>query len=195
MEVNDFTYLNLSYLIHNNRIKKIPTQEGVYAWVYWREFEPGIVSKDDLYEILQSYSNVDLEIPTLFKNFKYEVKINERKFKSESNPFGISNDKNEALKTYLKSNTGYQAIYDLLKSVYFSKPFYVGKADNLQTRITEHCRANSKIMQALDKNEIQPKYVWVGYKKSIKVNNAVINRVFEEVIQKVLKPGLTQNAG
>jgi len=194
MQLNGFEYFNLSYLIDNNGLNDLPEVEGIYNWVYWINFEPQNITTDELIQVLEKLSAQNLVIPSNFKNYKYEVNVTDRKF-GENNLFGLSNDKKEILLEFIKSEKGKKDIHWLLMNIYFSKPFYVGKANNIKQRIYSHCRSSSKISSYLEESNIYQKNIWVGIRKTPLESNKDINVVFEEIMQKIIKPGLTEKAG
>jgi len=82
----------------------------------------------------------------------------------------------------------------------FSRPFYVGKADNLQARIKDHSTGNSRILSHIRAQEINNEEVWVGFYElnhlsDLDNTSENINDVFEEIFQRIVKPGLTQRPG
>jgi hypothetical protein len=99
------------------------------------------------------------------------------------------------LKSFINSKKGKEVIYEFFKDIYFSKPFYVGKANNLNSRIDSHLSNGSKISKKLDELNIAPNCVWVGYKITDVTDDLEISNILEEIMQKILKPGLTEKAG
>ncbi|MBK8394596.1 MAG: GIY-YIG nuclease family protein [Leptospiraceae bacterium] len=77
------------------------------------------------------------------------------------------------------------------------RPFYIGKAKNIRKRLANHfSQVASSILTELDKQEISYHDIYIGYRQIERVSeNEKLNGIFEEIAQRMLKPGLTIRPG
>jgi hypothetical protein len=177
---------------------EIPSKEGVYYWVFWpfkdSYFED--VNFERLQEKIHYFCKVNLNIPeNINTGYKFRVEISERGF--DNDVFGLGYKKSEILMQYLKTSKKNRIIFfEYLKNISFNKPFYIGKADNLRTRLRQHIdQRNSNILEYLIEMNIQFSDVLIGYEIIDTNFNESMNLIFEEVSQRITKPGLTKRPG
>jgi len=170
--------------------------------VYWPNLENFISNEDDYWKMLQVFSSKRIADFSRFSDFKFEITVIESSFKSLCDedivPFGISENKSKKLRDYIKSEENRRKFNDFLKSAIFSRPFYVGKADDLHKRLKDHSSGRSKILSQIRSQGINNEDIWVGYfelNDFNEKNDKQINDVFEEIFQRIVKPGLTQRPG
>ncbi len=198
---NSFKFNTLKYIQYDSSI--IPCTEGIYKWIYWPNLENFIINKDEYWKMLCLFSTKRLAEFSNFSDYKFEITVIESSFQrlnyKSIEPFGLSTNKSECLKSYIHCNENRREFNDFLKSVVFSRPFYVGKANNLQNRIKDHSNGNSKILKYIRDQEISNEEIWVGTYELNNLSHSTesenINDVFEEILQRIVKPGLSQRAG
>ena len=200
IEKSSFVFNTLKYLQFNSSV--IPCSAGIYKWVYWPNLENFISNEDDYWKMLQVFSSKRIADFSRFSDFKFEITVIESSFKSLCDedivPFGISENKSKKLRDYIKSEENRRKFNDFLKSAIFSRPFYVGKADDLHKRLKDHSSGRSKILSQIRSQGINNEDIWVGYFELNvfnEKNDKQINDVFEEIFQRIVKPGLTQRPG
>ena len=204
MDHNDltFNYFTLKYVDIDQNV--IPTSGGVYKWVYWPNLENIVEDTDNYWNSLCAYSSKKLVEESSFNDFKFKVTVAESSnMACNSNydvPFGLSDSKGSVLKYYLQEKENRRELNRYLKPIVFSKPFYVGKADNLYARIKDHISGNSKLLHYIRDQGINFEDIWIGYYVLNGINNQEkninnINDVFEEMLQRIVKPGLTKRPG
>lgn len=198
---NSFKFNTLKYIQYDSSI--IPCTEGIYKWIYWPNLEDFILNEDKYWQVLCLFSTKRLAEFSNFSDYKFEVTVIESSFQrlnyKSIEPFGLSINKSECLKNYIHCDENRREFNDFLKSVVFSRPFYVGKANNLQNRIKDHSNGNSKILKYIRDQEISNEEIWVGTYELNNLSHSTesenINDVFEEILQKIVKPGLSQRPG
>lgn len=177
---------------------EIPQEPGVYSWVFW-PFKEDHVKEDSfavLIEKLKYFSLVNLNLSEESNTgYKFTVNVRERWF--EDKLLGLSPKKEEVLKNYLmESEDNKKYFLKYLQTISFSKPFYVGKADNLYLRLNQHfegCQSN--ILNYLSEYKINYRDVLIGFEIIDQHFDKSINSVFEEITQRLIKPGLTKKPG
>lgn len=203
MDHNDliFKYYTLKYVQIEQNV--IPSTGGVYKWVYWPNLENYVENGNDYWDLLCVYSSKKLTEESSFNDFKFDITVVESSYNAcNSNydvPFGLSDAKGHVLKDFLQEKENRCELNRYLKPIVFSKPFYVGKADNLYARIKDHYSGNSKLLPYIRDQGINFEDIWIGYYVLNGVDNTKntsnINDVFEEVLQRIVKPGLTKRPG
>lgn len=190
---------NLAYLKINP--EEIPTTPGTYFWYHWPQF-PDTISRDNLIKLLQRFSNQKLIVSEDLYGLRNNITITERVFDLRKTDIGtsilgLSELKSiELLNFIYKDDIGFAFFRDFFKEICFARPFYIGKAKSLQSRLENHFdRSNSKILERLDEFEIPQTEVWIGWKETPDLDNSEIAHIFEEIIQRKLKPGLVEKYG
>lgn len=195
---NGITYQTLSFFkrYYNDPIDGIPTTSGIYFWVYWPDFDSGKITVSDLEKKLVEYSIKNLQFPEiLIGRYKFTAEIKEQKFDKHSSPlFGLSPSQRIKLINYLSSDrANIISFHSFFKEICFTRPFYVGKANNLRTRLNSfHFKGTTDVVPEILKQKIPETQIWVGYKEIPMNVNDEMNRVFEEIISRNIKPGLTK---
>jgi hypothetical protein len=197
--------MNVNNLVNKNTLEfyiqfftEIPTKSGVYYWVFW-PFKDYYIEDDnfDLFvETIKYFSSINLNLPEFAETgYKFSVEIRERGLDSEI--LGLSNNKSTVLISHLKeSRINRESFLNYLKSIIFAKPFYIGKANNLRTRLQQHFeQRNSEILSHLKELDIKHTDVLIGYEVIESNLEDNINTIFEEIAQRILKPGLTKRPG
>lgn len=197
MDFEKAPYKTLLYYLDQDFSNAIPQRSGNYFWVYY----PDISQKEKLQEvipILKEYTKVDLCISEVLHREKYSVEVRELFYnhKNQGNLFGLSKAKECTLVDYLESSQNNLNYFkSFFKSLCFSRPFYIGKAKNLRGRLKEHFSGCSEVLSEIENRGIPKNHIWIGYEIiDTAISEDVLN-IFEEVLQRKLKPGLTQRFG
>jgi hypothetical protein len=194
-------YYNLAYLMDQDFINEIPSSPGNYFWVHYPNI-PLNTSLNQIKNILNEYSKIDLNIPVEgIAAQKYYYKIGELGFfnlNGANTIFGLNKGKEDLFIEYLSDTKNIAYFIDFFKDLCFKRPFYIGKAKDIKSRIIDHIegRGNSPIKNTLNELKVNKNHIWIGFDLISPVNmDDTILYIFEEIAQKKLKPGLTKKFG
>jgi hypothetical protein len=179
--------------------EEILTKGGVYYWVYWpfRDNDIEYIHINKFKENINKFSRTNINLPEYAKTgYKFSVEVQEIRF-GEKPFFGLNDRKKDDLIIYLEqSEANRKQFLIFLKKIAFNRPFYIGKADNLRTRLVKHFNSQSSdILKYLSEYEIQDKDVLIGYEIADSNDDLKINVILEEIAQRLVKPGLTKRPG
>lgn len=189
------------YLFDNNNIAKVPKESGIYYWLFFRDLIPYVNDGSVFISNLKKFYSANLpSIPSNFQNFKFSVSTSESYFVNKNNEgkiLGLGDEKIELLEDFLNKGITERTFFNnFLKQILFQKPFYVGKADNLQNRLRNHISGKSKILKKIRELNIAEETIWIGYTPlDASFINEELNSVFEEVTQRILKPSFVERPG
>lgn len=193
---NDIKFEKLTYLTkyYDDPVNGLPEKSGIYFWVYWPEFDPYKIDIDRLEEKLIEFSGKKLQFEEeLHGRFKYKSVIYEQRFENNGNPFGLSPSKRIKLINYLSDKNNLESFSIFFKEVCFARPFYIGKANNLRTRLVAgHFKRKTEVIPEIEKQKIPLSEIWIGYKLIPPFENEDMNTIFEEILSRNIKPGLTK---
>jgi hypothetical protein len=193
---NVINYERLSYLIqyYDDALNGIPESSGIYYWVYWPDFEYSSISTQDLTDKLLEFTTRSLFFKEVIRGpYKFEAEIREQTYPSNGNFFGLSHSKQNKLLAYLNLEDNKRIFHDFFKEVCFSRPFYIGKANNLRRRlVSQHFKGKTEVLPEIDGLSINYSDIWVGFKIIDDPNDEGLNNIFEEILSRKIKPGLTK---
>jgi len=198
--VNDINYERLSFWMqyHSDPIQGIPKKSGIYYWIYWPDFDPQAIDIKDLENRLKEYTSKSLMFSeTITGSYKFHAIISEQGYPTTNDTiFGLSKSKHLKLLTYLNDKNNLTFFSNFFREVCFSRPFYVGKANNLRSRfVNQHFKGvNSNILGEIRNSIIPFTDIWIGYKEILDPANDDINNIFEEIFSRKIKPGLTKKS-
>ncbi len=175
-------------------IDGIPKKSGVYYWVYWPTIKKNI-SVQDLEKRLLEYSKSNLLFSEKMKGvYKFQAIISEQWYRDNGNVFGLSDDKKDKLLDYLKSDQkNLDFFLDYFERVCFSRPFYIGKANNLRSRlVNNHFKGKSEILKQINLCKIPTTDIHLGFELTNDDATEKVNVIFEEIFSRRIKPGLTK---
>jgi hypothetical protein len=195
-------YQPLTYfLIDKDNVSKIPDGSGIYYWIYYWDLSP-FVNDENLFllNLKKFYSKSLPSISSNFQNFKFTVSTSESFFtnkKNEDRLLGLGDEKIELLEDFISNGVDARKyINSFLKQILFQKPFYVGKADNLQRRLKEHFAGKTKILRKIQDLNFEHETIWIGYTVfDAQIISKELNEVFEEITQRILKPSFVERPG
>ena len=189
---NNVSYQRLSFL-SKYADDEIPTNSGVYYWAYWPYFDPSSISHPKLIEKLLDFGTRQLYYSEPFKGqYKFKGEIAEQWFKDNGNLFGLNDSKHEDLSMYLKNSGNVKDFFEVFKVLCFGRPFYIGKANDLRSRLNQHFNRRSEILDMIDSKRIPHSEIWIGIQEIDVTISPKINNIVEEIFSRVFKPGLTK---
>ena len=193
---NGIPFEKLSWLLkyYDDPTNGIPITSGIYYWVYYPEFDPNLISNSDLIQLLETYSKKLLRHKEELKGtYKFIAEIKEQGFREL---FGLSPSKGALLKNFLSLNISNKGLFKtFFTELCFSRPFYIGKANNLRDRLSnKHFkRIDSTLLSDIDDEAIDYTDIWIGHKAiPILSTGNHLNVIFEEILSRTIKPGLTK---
>ena len=196
---NGIIFQKLSWLqkYYDDPLNGIPSASGIYYWVYYPEFDPNAITDSDLLKLLGEYSAKSLKHTEELKGtYKYVAEIKEQGFRDSGHLFGLSPSKSRLLTDFLSLNVSNKMLFNrFFVEVCFSRPFYVGKANDLRDRLANNHfkRRSSTILQSIDDEKIGYSDIWVGTKEIPTLSTGEhLNNIFEEILSRTVKPGLTK---
>lgn len=195
MDINGITFNRLSYLeqFYSDPLNGIPENSGIYFWVYWPEYDYNLVSPKDLINLLIEFSSKSLQSPEeIVGRYKFKVRVEEQRFEKKSNPFGLSDSQKNKLFKYISDPNNSRSFFDFFKEICFARPFYIGKAINLRSRLgSQHFKSRTRLIPEIDRECIKHSEIWVGYKIIPIQGGEEISTIMEEILSRNIKPGLT----
>jgi hypothetical protein len=200
IKVGNIGYNPLSFLLkfHADPTEGIPKASGIYHWVYWPRFDPKTISMTALEIKLKEFTKKSLLFSeTIVGEYKFHAIISEQGYPTKNDTlFGLPDSKNLKLLKYLGDRGNLAFFSEFFQDVCFSRPFYIGKANNLNTRLVQqHFKGrSSNILAEITKNGIPFTDIWVGYKIIPDIAGDDINNIFEEIFSRRIKPGLTKKS-
>jgi len=176
--------------------EEIQEKEGIYFWNYYPVFDALHSDYIEIRKVLEKYSRTNISLSEVAEQFKYRVEVGECAFPNNSRLFGLSEEKEEKFVNFLKSNQNNITLFhDFFKDACLRRPFYVGKALNLRNRLKQHFQGRSEILQILFEKKVSYNDIWIGLQETNFDFEESISNIFEEIIQRITKPGLTQRPG
>lgn len=200
VKVGNIEYKRLSFLqqFADDETTGIPKKSGIYYWVYWPDFDPRTISISDLERKLKEFTTKSLMFSeTIVGDYKFHAVISEQGYPSKNDTlFGLSEGKNQKLLKYLADPVNLNFFAEFFQEVCFARPMYIGKANNLYTRLAQqHFKSrSSNILTEIQRNNIPFTDIWIGYRIIEDTQNPDINNIFEEIFSRRIKPGLTKKS-
>ena len=143
----------------------IPTSSGTYYWYHWPQFSDEI-TKGDLLKILRKYSSQNLILDEEISSLKTRIIVSEKVFNFRKDDLGNSILGLSEAKSVELLNFIYQDIGNFNYFQFFFKEFDVPQTE-----------------------------VWLKWSETPFYENIEISHIFEEIIQRKLKPGLVEKYG
>ncbi|MBK6473782.1 MAG: hypothetical protein IPF95_03615 [Flavobacteriales bacterium] len=175
-------------------ISGIPKTSGVYYWVYWPELDAMRLSVMEIELKLMEYTGRSLFTSERITGlYKFQADITEQWFPNNGQMFGLPLQKAQALRLFLGTPANVSVFSDFFKEVCFARPFYVGKANDLRSRLgNQHFKKKTGVLSEIDDRGISYSEIWVGWKEVKDTSVPNINNIFEEIFSRRTKPGLSK---
>ena len=194
MKINEVEYNTLSYFASN--LDSIPSYSGVYYWVYWPSYIDGQILAEEYVLKLKEYSSNELILESNFQDYRFKLTVKDSHFLDKNGLFGLNEKKTNCLLEFISyNNDNLLNFVCFFKKAAFMKPFYIGKANNLKQRISQHISGESKIKPKIQKSGINHNDIWIGFERVEDSKSDELNLIYEEIIQRIVKPSLSEKAG
>ncbi len=178
---------------------KIPDYAGIYVWRYWPDI-PSLDS-DNLKEFIKELQDKFPQHLENIKNSRVDISVKRTPFgsKNDGRLLGIkSEDKiNKILKTLDGDKENRQVFAHTLEILISSfPPIYIGKADNLQKRLTDHFEYRTDVLRNIEDADISIENVYISFIKDDLSNpNMEVSTGIEEILQRLTNPVFTKRYG
>jgi hypothetical protein len=196
MIYNSIKFEKLSFWeqYYKDPLDGIPNQSGIYYWVYYPEINAVTSDENQIKLLIDKYVSKSLLFSEEAKGlYKFHAIISEQSYPINGEMFGLSHAKSLKLYNYLKTPSNRIFFAEFFKELCFTRPFYVGKANNLRSRLaTQHFKSLTEVVPEIDKLTISHTDIWVGYKLVPDPSSDDVNNIFEEIFSRRIKPGLTK---
>jgi len=198
MEFNSRKYQTFLYYSKLDNINEIPERSGNYYFFHYVNIPP-TYNIDQIWKKLIEFSQVDFENYEEGVGQKFFYKIGELSFRQYNlnSVLGLSERRQALLYDYLskdpKNITNFLLFF---RDLCFTRPFYIGKAIKLRSRIRSHIEGygSSRILNEIETRSIIKDNIWIAFEE-IQVQEDDILNIFEEISQKFLKPSITDKFG
>lgn len=188
------------YTVSQLRInpKLIPKESGIYIWT----FSPNINTENEK-SFLRSIEM--LTSKEFFLEHSGNISYNKMAIKRVSFPektlFRLSSSKNKTFNQYTE-NSDFRVLFsnEISRICLNNVILYIGKADNLRTRLTNHIEGNkSNLLEKLSKanfleDELRIKII-KDEENSLFQEFPGVNLIIEETLQRMVLPGFVERFG
>ncbi|MCF6203447.1 MAG: hypothetical protein L3J59_07220 [Methylococcaceae bacterium] len=178
---------------------KIPDKAGVYIWRYWPNMNSH--SADDILELINKLQNNFPSQEENLSNSRLTVTVERTPFgKKYGNKFlGIDNkNKVDSFKRIIKKNeeARLSLIHTLEVLVASSPPIYIGKANNLRKRLSEHFDSETNLLSNIYNAGISLDDIYISYIiDDISSDVDAVTTTIEEILQRLTNPPYTKRYG
>jgi hypothetical protein len=194
IKLKTFQKLTFYEKYFDNPVHGIPKESGIYYWVYWPQINNKMSISDIEKKLLEYTKNGLIFSEKIRGTYKFEGVISEQWYKDNGNIFGLAEAKKNRLINYLKAdlkNLDFFIIF--FERICFSRPFYIGKANNLRTRlVSQHFKGKTEIMSQISSFSIPRNDIYVGYEIIKDSASDKVNVILEEIFSRNVKPGITK---
>ncbi len=183
--------------------QKIPDVPGIYIWRYWPALAD--IDRAAFLNTLNKWKHTQPQFEEHLGNSRVAVSV-------RRTPFGNSNDKTAVLgfsETNPKAVALTKAVeedadtrqvlaYTLETLLASAPPLYVGKADNLRSRLSDHFdEQSSTLLSSIKGARIELDDIYISFIADpiSKTLPESITTAFEEIIQRITNPPLTKRYG
>ena len=179
---------------------RLPTNPGVYIWRYWPS--PNSLNKEGLIKFIN-------ELNASFPIYEEILKNNRATFTMQRTAFGERggegllgiNKANKKIQNLLKYMETDQVSREKLASILetmisTAPPLYIGKADNIKTRLIQHFNLETDFSVRLKESLIPIKDIYVSFLiDEVSEEDKIITTGIEEILQRITNPPLTKRYG
>lgn len=182
---------------------RIPSKSGVYIWRYWPTLRD--LSEDGFNQMLAEWQKNQPQFEETVANNRIRVSVVRTPF-GGGKPgqsilgFDASNEKAKGLLAQFTNNLGGRQILAYTLECIFSAtpPLYIGKAEDLRARLTDHFeRRSSHVLKDIDNSKIPYSDIYISYFLDPSESSAdqPITTALEEIIQRITNPPFTNRYG
>jgi len=188
-----------SYLVLRRSVTKIPTFSGVYMWRYWPDI-PSLDSVRLLDFLRELQNNFPRQLEEL-RNSRVDVTIKRTPFGTgeDGRLLGIKNEKkiNNILGLLDEDSNTRQAFAHTLEVLISSfPPIYIGKAENLRSRLSDHFDGKSDVLSRIQDAGIPVDDIYISFiQDELTVEDKEITTSIEEILQRLTNPAHTKRYG
>ena len=183
--------------------QKIPESPGVYIWRYWPLFAN--LEQQAFLDAIAKWTATQPQFEEIINNSRLSVSIRRTPFGSAVDKnvlFGFkeTNPKASALMNAIEESEDTRQVlaYTLESLLASAPPLYVGKADNLRLRLSNHFDGQSSSLLASIKDAgINVEDVFISFLTD-PVSDVLpdqITTAIEEIVQRISNPPLTKRYG
>lgn len=177
---------------------RIPEYSGIYIWRYWPTFPDATLG--GVLAALERWRSASPGFEEVVRNSRIRVKVLRAPLGVDEpggeTLLGMEAGKSEDLRACLEaSEANRKAFLQAAEClIALAPPLYVGKADNLRARLTQHF-AEGPVVQELEKAGLSDKDVYVSFVRDPSATDFGLNVILEEVLQRLTNPPLVKRYG
>lgn len=188
-----------SYSVLRRSIKKIPTCSGVYIWRYWPNI-PSLDSNKLIGFIADLQKNFPQQMEQL-KNSRIDVTVKRTPFGGDEDGrfLGITSEEKIKRLTNLldKDESTRQAFAHTIEMLISSfPPIYIGKANNLRERLSDHFDNKTELLPRLVDGGIPVDDIYISFiRDNLSQEDEEVTTSIEEILQRLTNPAHTKRYG
>jgi hypothetical protein len=181
---------------------KIPETPGIYIWRFWPTLAG--VDKESFFKMWARWERTQPQFEENAKNSRIGVTVRRTPFgiaESETSLFGFDRDSDkaknllEAIESEADTRQMLATTMECLLSA--APPLYIGKADNLRSRLINHFdEQGSTVLAQVRRAEISFDDIYISFiADPVSDANISITTALEEIIQRITNPPFTKRYG
>lgn len=179
---------------------RLPTNPGVYIWRYWPS--PNSLNKEGLIKFINELNASFPIYEEILKNNRATVTMQRTAFGERGGEglLGINkaNKKIQNLLNYMETDqVSREKLASILETmISTAPPLYIGKADNIKTRLIQHFNLETDFSVRLKESLIPIKDIYVSFLiDEVSEEDKIITTGIEEILQRITNPPLTKRYG
>lgn len=191
----------LSHLMRGR--EKIPSVAGLYIWRYWPSLAN--VDKETFFKMWERWKNTQPQFEEEVNNSRIKVSVRRTPFgisNKQTDIFGFDRESTKAanLARAIDSDAGTRQMlaYTMESLVSAIPPLYIGKADNLRARLSDHFNEqSSSVIQSIRDSGISHDDIYISFiiDPVTQATGSAVTTALEEIIQRMTNPPLTKRFG
>jgi len=180
---------------------RIPSCPGIYIWRFWPSFPD--MSEEGFVESLMSWAAKIPSFSDLVSNSRVQVQIVRTPLGSpfDSESFLGLNFKSTKVQNFLEvireSSEKRGELKDILECMIASfPPLYIGKADNLKNRLSDHFNRKTPVLSRIESSNVSLNDIYISFiADTVSDPEISITTMIEEILQRITNPPLTKRYG
>ena len=178
---------------------KIPDKPGVYIWRYWPNMHSH--SAEKILELIDKLQNNFPSQREILENSRVSVIVERTPFgkKDDGKFLGLNNKaKIDSFKAIIEKSeeSRLSLIHTLEVLVASSPPIYIGKANDLRGRLSEHFNYETDLLNNIDDAGIDLQDIYISYLiDDISSEADAVTTTIEEILQRLTNPAYTKRYG